>query len=73
MVVELFKRRMRNKYNITWLNSEAVVVVEQMMKVEVRVYNCTAVFVSEGIFKGLDRAKGYFDMERRYYESESAY
>lgn len=32
-----------------------------------------AVIAPEGIFKGLDRIKNYFDLERRYYESESAY
>ena len=32
-----------------------------------------AVIAPEGIFKGLDRIKNYFDSEGRYYESESAY
>lgn len=32
-----------------------------------------AVFAPEGVFKGLDQVKNYFNLERRYYESESAY
>jgi hypothetical protein len=32
-----------------------------------------AIIAPEGIFKGLDGIKNYFDSERRYYESESAY
>jgi hypothetical protein len=31
------------------------------------------IIAPEGIFKGLDGIKDYFDSERRYYESESAY
>jgi hypothetical protein len=31
------------------------------------------VIAPEGVFRGLDRIKNYFDSERRYYESESAY
>jgi hypothetical protein len=32
-----------------------------------------AVFPPEGVFKGLDEVEKYFNSERRYYESESAY
>ena len=32
-----------------------------------------AVFAPEGVFKGLDEVENYFNSERRYYESESAY
>lgn len=31
------------------------------------------VFAPEGVFKGLDEVENYFNSERRYYESESAY
>jgi hypothetical protein len=30
-------------------------------------------FTSDGVFKGLDEVENYFNSERRYYESESAY
>jgi hypothetical protein len=31
------------------------------------------VFAPEGVFKGLDEVENYFNSERGYYESESAY
>jgi hypothetical protein len=31
------------------------------------------VFAPEGVFKGLDEVENYFNSERKYYESESAY
>jgi hypothetical protein len=35
--------------------------------------NAPAVFAPEGVFRGLDGVKTYFNLEKRYYESESAY
>ena len=32
-----------------------------------------AILAPEGVFKGLDGVKNYFNLEKRYYESESAY
>lgn len=38
-----------------------------------RTATAPTIIAPEGIFKGLDGIKNYFDSERRYYESESAY
>jgi hypothetical protein len=38
-----------------------------------RLLTAPTVFAPEGVFKGLENLKSYFDMEVRDYESESAY
>lgn len=52
-------------YNTMQVNLKPIVVAQQATVLEV-----PAVFVPEGVFKGLENVKTYFDMEVRDYESE---
>lgn len=56
-------------YNTMQVNLKPIEM--QATVLEVPFTKAPTVFVPEGVFKGLENVKSYFDMEVRDYESES--